>query len=68
MTIEEYNLLSKELQQIVRQIPLKWGMVQNNIADSAINMFAIKNFAQLDAATQTLPTEEKKYFMRRWFL
>jgi len=68
MTANEFDKLCIELQQIVRQIPFKWGMVQNNLSDAAINMFAIKNFAELEAATQILNEEQRNYFKRRWFL
>ncbi len=68
MTIEEFNILSKDLQNIVKSIPLHWGQTQNNNTDSQINMFAIKTYNELEAAVVSLSEEKKNYFKRRWFL
>jgi hypothetical protein len=68
MTIEEFNILSKDLQSIVKSIPLKWGQTQNDSADSQINMFAIKTYSELEAPISILSEEKKIYFKRRWFL
>ena len=68
MTIEEFNILGKDLQNIVKSIPLHWGQTQNDSADSQINMFAIKTFSELEVATKNLSEEKKNYFKRRWFL
>lgn len=68
MTAAEFDILCKELQLLVRQIPLKWGMVQNNKTDAAINLFGINNFAALEAAIEILSEDERNYFKRRWFL
>lgn len=68
MTVEEYNILSKDLQSIVKSIPLNWGQTQNDNADSQINMFAIKTYRQLELAIANLSQEKKNYFKRRWFL
>ncbi len=68
MTIEEFNILSKNLQSIVKSIPLNWGQTQNDNADSQINMFAIKTYSDLESTIASLSEENKNYFKRRWFL
>ena len=68
MTIEEFNILNKELKTIATSIPLHWGQTQNDNTDSQINMFAIKTYSELEAATASLSEEKKNYFKRRWFL
>jgi hypothetical protein len=68
MTIEEFNILSKDLQSIVKSIPLNWGQTQNDNADSQINMFAIKTYSELEVTSATLSEEKKNYLKRRWFL
>ena len=68
MTDSEFEILAKDLQQIVKQIPLQWGKTQNDTTDSQVNMFAIKTYTELEAAIATLSEEKKNYFKRRWFL
>ena len=68
MNVQEFNILCNDLQLLARQIPLKWGMVQNNKTDATINLFGIKTFAELITAIDALSDIEKAYFKRRWFL
>jgi hypothetical protein len=62
-----YNQLQKDLQLIVKQIPLQWGKVQNNATDSKLDIFSIDSWQNLQIATATLNHYDKMYCIRRWF-
>jgi hypothetical protein len=64
----EFNKLGKELQNLSKRIPLKWGMVQNDTTDRQINMFSIHNVCMLEEKIKNLPEKDQNYFRRRWFL
>lgn len=68
MTIEQFNILSKDLQSIIKLIPLQWGTTQNDITDSQVNMFRINSFAELEKQIEHLAQHTKNYLKRRWFL
>lgn len=68
MTHLEYLQLSSDLQQLLKTIPLHWGVIQNDGMDCKIKMFQIKTFAELENQIQNLSQEDKNYFRRRWFL
>jgi hypothetical protein len=68
MTVEQYEKLKKDLQSIVKDVPLRWGSVQNNTTDAGIKMFEINDYAVLQNAIKTLPIEQQQYLIRRWFL
>ena len=68
MDNNEYIILSKDLQELSKKIPLNWGEVQNNRTDSKINMFNFSNKEQLEKAIIDLDENDKVYFRRRWFL
>lgn len=68
MTDQEYTNLSQELQTLVKNIPLKWGWIQNDLVDGKIDMFSCSSLESLERAIQELSPEEKDYFRRRWFL
>lgn len=68
MTVQEYLILSSDLQQLAKIIPLHWGAIQNNTADGQIDMFSIDSFEALEKAIICLPDASKIYFRRRWFL
>lgn len=68
MINSEYLKLSKELQRLVKSIPLKWGRVQNNETDKQISMFNCKTLSSLETEIRSLSNADKTYFRRRWFL
>lgn len=68
MTPNEFNQLSKDLQSLVKIIPLNWGTIQNDITDCQINMFKIHTFSELEKQIASLNEASKSYFRRRWFL
>lgn len=68
MTHQEYLQLSSDLQQLVKNIPLHWGAIQNDGMDSKIKMFQINSFTALENTIQNLSEANKNYFRRRWFL
>ncbi|WP_375238170.1 hypothetical protein [Aurantibacter sp.] len=68
MDINEYTVLSKELQKLSKSMPLHWGTIQNNKTDSKINMFRYKTLHQLESAIINLNQDTKDYFKRRWFI
>lgn len=68
MTNSEYHILSKELQSLVKSIPLNWGRVQNNKTDYKIDMFNCTTLDALEKEIKNLQNVDKNYFIRRWFL
>lgn len=68
MTAEAYLTLSKNLQTLVKQIPLQWGKIQNNNWDSLLNLFSITNFDTLQIKLADFNPGIKNYFYRRWFI
>ena len=63
-----YRKLSKDLQNLARLIPLRWGNIQNDLTDRSINMFQIATFDDLEIAIKGLSTSNQDYFRRRWYL
>ena len=68
MTPNKFQQLSKDLQSLVKIIPLNWGAVQNDSTDCQINMFKIDTFSELEQQIASLTEASKSYFRRRWFL
>lgn len=69
MNAYDFEVLSKELKELVDKIPLKWGAIQNNIYDSRINMFSIFSYEELERQLSIIRDDNiKNYFRRRWFL
>ncbi len=68
MTQVEFNELSNNLASISNQIPVRWGAVQNDKADSKINMFNHKTFESLQNALRDETAATKDYFNKRWFV
>lgn len=68
MSESEFNILSCDLTNLLHNIPLKWGGVQNNNMDDKIHMFQIGSYEQLEREIRGLSEFERAYFRRRWFL
>ena len=68
MDENEYIRIGKELQNLIKSIPLNWGRIQNNKTDSKINMFTCNTIDQLEKVIRSLNENEKNYFRRRWFI
>ncbi|SNQ42616.1 hypothetical protein [Cellulophaga lytica] len=68
MNALEFNTRSKELQKLAPEIPLQWGKIQNNTTDKKVSLFRCKTLSSLELAITGLPTDDKNYFKRRWFL
>ena len=68
MLQQNFINLTKELQQIVKQIPLHWGKVQNDETDAQLNIFKIDDYATLENAIANFDHETKNYFIKRWFI
>jgi len=68
MNESEYIKLSKDLQNLAKITPLKWGNIQNDFTDRKISMFTINTFQELEFEIKSLSEDEKNYFRRRWFL
>ena len=68
MTLEEFNKLSNDLRELAKQIPLKWGAVQNNRYDHLIDMFSCSTFESLENALAPHNDLIKQYFRRRWYM
>lgn len=66
--MNKYTNLGKDLQKLVKTIPLNWGRVQNNNTDKKINMFNCESLESLEREIYKLPENDKIYFRRRWFL
>lgn len=64
----EFVELSNSLSLLSTKIPLRWGYIQNNRYDDAIDMFSISNYGMLESAIQGLSDEHKNYLRRRWYL
>ncbi|APZ46373.1 hypothetical protein BW723_08710 [Polaribacter reichenbachii] len=68
MNKDEFLKLSKELQELSKNIPLNWGNIQNDITDAKINLFKIRSKNQLENKIKPLSNTDKNYYRRRWFL
>ncbi len=68
MTHNDFLIKKEELKVLSKEIPLKWGKIQNNIYDSKINMFSINSKEKLEECLSSFPIEIKNYYKRRWFL
>ncbi|MFK8060523.1 MAG: hypothetical protein AB8B78_10580 [Polaribacter sp.] len=68
MNESKYLKLSKELQELSKSIPLKWGNIQNNTTDSKLNLFEIDSKNQLEIEIKNFSEKDKNYFRRRWFI
>lgn len=68
MIATRYKQLSKELQECCKDIPLRWGKIQNDVTDSKLNLFRIANYEHLESTITGFSKEDKNYFRRRWFL
>ena len=68
MNSQEHKKLSKDLQNLIRIIPLEWGSIQSDRIDRNINMFNIHSYIGLENAIKHLNELQKNYFRRRWFL
>jgi len=68
MTSQEFKTLSKDLQSLIKKVPLLWGKTQNNKTDAQLNFFKLANWNALEASIKNLSEENKNYFRRRWFL
>jgi hypothetical protein len=62
MTSDEFLKLSNDLQHLASIIPLKWGSVQNNTADSNLNMFKIHTYLELETQIEKFDEGLKNYF------
>lgn len=68
MNSEQYHILKNHLQEIVNDVPLRWGRIQNDDTDARINMFEHHSFQSLNNAICDLKSTTKDYFRKRWFL
>ena len=68
MNNQQYEKLATDLRELAREIPLHWGAIQNDQADSKLNMFDIDNFAELKAAVSKMNDYDKNYWKRRWYI
>lgn len=68
MTQNEFNQLSKDLQALVKIVPLNWGSIQNDKTDGQIDMFQIHTFSELERQLLPLSENSRNYFRRRWFM
>lgn len=48
MNQNEFNCLSADLRTLAKNIPLRWGAVENNRIDDKINMFSIDSYTELE--------------------
>lgn len=68
MTSKEFETLSKDLQNLIKKIPLLWGKTQNNKTDAQLNFFKLATWSSLEIGIKNLSETDKNYFRRRWFL
>lgn len=68
MDINEFQILSNDLQMLRTNIPLRWGVVQNNKYDDNIEMFKISTYVELERRLNQLDDLRKDYLRRRWYL
>lgn len=68
MTENEYLKLSRELKELAKNIPLKWGNIQNDRTDKQLKLFEINSYDELETRLVNLNDSSKIYFRRRWFL
>ncbi len=68
MNDQEFRSLSAQLSEVAKNIPTRWGRIQNNRIDSKINMFVYNSYSELDHAISGLEESIQTYYRRRWFL
>ncbi len=68
MNDQAFQELSAQLSEVAKQIPTRWGRIQNNRIDSKINMFVYSSYSELDRAISDLEESIQTYYRRRWFL
>ena len=68
MNRRDFDVLSADLRTLARNVPLRWGHVQNNRTDDNINMFSIGTYAELERKIANLSESDKNYLRRRWYL
>ena len=68
MTEQQFNALSKHLEMVASEIPLRWGKIQNDESDSKVKIFRYRSYNELEAAIDGFSEEEQMYFMKRWFI
>lgn len=68
MNDQAFQELSAQLSEVAKQIPTRWGRIQNNRIDSKINMFVYSSYSELDRAISDLEESIQTYYRRRWFI
>lgn len=68
MTASVFDVLSDDLRTLASNIPLRWGVVQNNQYDHLIDMFSCPTFQSLENALAPYDETVKQYFRRRWYM
>lgn len=72
MTQNEYDTLSKDLRTIAKEIPIRWGRVQNNVYDNELkgicDIFSIMSLDVLLSHISRFDNEHQMYYKRRWYL
>jgi hypothetical protein len=68
MTLNQFEVLSSDLQSLARIIPLKWGVIQNDAIDKQVDMFSLDSYNALENKIAQMDEGTKNYFVRRWFL
>ena len=67
----EFDVLAQGLYQVAREIPDKWGHVQNNAYDNELkrycNIFAVQSLEELNRHIRQFDVDHQKYYKKRWF-
>ncbi len=72
MDQSQFDFLSQDLRRIAKDIPLKWGHIQNNSYDYQLrqvcNIFAVKSLDELESHIALFDEDHKNYYRRRWYI
>ena len=72
LTQAQFDVLSRDLRQIVLRIPLAWGHIQNNPYDRELekvcNIFDVVSLSDFENHITGFDADHKQYYLRRWFI
>ena len=70
----QFASLSQDLRRVAKDIPLRWGHIQNNNYDNQLrqvcNIFAVMSLDELEGYIARFDDDHKNYYRRRcvWFV
>ena len=68
----QFASLSQDLRRVAKDIPLRWGHIQNNNYDNQLrqvcNIFAVMSLDELEGYIARFDDDHKNYYRRRWYM